>query len=299
MTTTGSATPEQWAIRISHILNAALGVEHFPIDIAQVAQELSRTLYPDDPISLIKGHALPSFEGALVRAPPGKKGWGILFSTSIASPGRINFTLAHEFGHYLLHRLDYPNGFRCSTQDMVRWDSEYARIEYQANVFASFLLMPLDDFRKQLPPSVAPDLDLLGACADRYGVSLTAAALKWLSFTSRRAVLVLSRDGFILWARSSNSALRTGAYIKTANRTPRPIPATSLAARRGNDRASAAEMELDEGVWFPREPCTELALISDRYDLTISLLHLGAAPTPDLPDEDDEGLHELRAPDWT
>ena len=130
------------------------GVEHFPIDVAEVAQELSHTLFPDDPVSLIKGDALPSFEGALVRAPPGKKGWGILFSTSIASPGRINFTLAHEFGHYLLHRLDYPNGFRCSAQDMVRWDSEYARIEHQANAFASFLLMPLDDFRKQLPPSV-------------------------------------------------------------------------------------------------------------------------------------------------
>ena len=162
MTMNSSVTPEQWAIRISHILNTALGVEHFPIDVGEAAQELSYTLFPNDPITLIKGDALPSFEGALVRAPPGKKGWGILFSTSIASPGRINFTLAHEFGHYLLHRLDYPNGFKCSTQDMVRWDSEYARIEHQANVFASFLLMPLDDFRKQLPPSVAPDLDLLG-----------------------------------------------------------------------------------------------------------------------------------------
>ena len=161
--------------------------------------------------------------------------------------------------------------------------------------------MPLDDFRKQLPPPVAPSLDLLGACANRYGVSLTAAALKWLSFTSRRAVLVLSREGFILWARSSNSALRTGAYIKTANRAPRPIPAMSLAARRVNDCASVAEMEFDEGVWFPSEACTELALSSDRYDLTISLLHLGAVATPNRNhlDEDDGGLQELRALDWT
>ena len=299
MTMTGSATPEQWAIRISHILNTALGGEHFPIDVAQVAQELSHALFPNDPIRLIKGDALASVEGALVRAPSGKKGWGILFNTSIASPGRINFTVAHEFGHYLLHRLDYPDGFRCSTQDMVRWDSEYARIEHQANVFASFLLMPLDDFRRQLPRSVAPDLDLLGTCADRYGVSLTAAALKWLSYTSRRAVLVVSRDGFILWARSSTSALRSGAFIRTVNRAPRPVPTLSLAARRATDAASTAAMEFDDGVWFPREACTELALFSDRYDLTISLLHLGAAPTPDHPDEDDDALQELQAPDWT
>ena len=75
MTMTGSATPEQWAIRISHILNTALEGEHFPIDVAQVAQELSHALFPNDPISLIKGDALASVEGALVRAPSGKKGW--------------------------------------------------------------------------------------------------------------------------------------------------------------------------------------------------------------------------------
>jgi len=149
---------------------------------------LSRQLYPDDPITRVTDDKLRSFEGALVRAPLGRKGWGILFNTDIVSSGRINFTLAHEFGHYLLHRTSYPEGFNCSTEDMVRWDTEYGRVERQANVFASYLLMPLDDFRRQLSPSAVPDLDALGAWADRYDVSLTAAALKWLSYTERRAV---------------------------------------------------------------------------------------------------------------
>ena len=84
----------------------------------------------------------------------------------------------------------------------------------------------------------------------------------------------------------------------------------SLAACRGNDRAPSAEMELDEGVWCPRELCTELAQIFDPHDTAITqlshsyhtaitLLHLGAAPTLDHPDEDDEGLHELWARNWT
>ena len=143
-------TPEGWAIRISRILNAALGKDHFPIEVAQVAKEISRQLYPDAPITRVTGDKLRSFEGALVRAPSGRKEWGILFNTNIASAGRINFTLAHEFGHYLLHRASYPEGFDCSTEDMVRWDTEYGRVEHQANVFASYLLMPLDDFRRQL-----------------------------------------------------------------------------------------------------------------------------------------------------
>ena len=157
-------TPEGWAIRISRILNAVLGVDHFPIGVAQVAKEISRQLYPDDPITRVTGDKLRSFEGALVRAPSGRKGWGILYNTDIASPGRINFTLAHEFGHYLLHRSSYPEGFNCSTEDMVRWDIEYGRVEHQANVFASYLLMPLDDFRRRLSPSTVPDLDALSDC---------------------------------------------------------------------------------------------------------------------------------------
>ena len=292
-------TPEGWAIRIGRILNAVLGEDHFPIEVAKVAKEISRQLYPDDPITRVTGDKLRSFEGALVRAPLGRKGWGILFNTDIASPGRINFTLAHEFGHYLLHRSSYPEGFNCSTEDMVRWDTEYGRVEHQANVFASYLLMPLDDFRRRLSPSTVPDLDALSDCADRYDVSLTAAALKWLSYTERRSVLVVSRDEFILWAWSSKAAYRTGAFFKTANRPPRPIPAVSLAAhgRKGEMRTAASEFE--EGIWFEREPCTELALFSDRYDFTISLLHLGAAPSQYEDDDDGSGLEELQGLDWT
>jgi Zn-dependent peptidase ImmA (M78 family) len=73
---------------------------------------------------------------------------GIFFNRGLASAGRISFTLAHELGHYLIHRVAYPNGFRCGDQDVVRWDSEYGQVEHQANVFAANLLMPLDDYRR-------------------------------------------------------------------------------------------------------------------------------------------------------
>src|SRR3546814_8565394 len=48
----------------------------------------------------------------------------------------------------------------------------------------------------------AIDLDVLGACADRYGVSMTSAILKWLELTPQRAVLVMSQNGIVQWARS-------------------------------------------------------------------------------------------------
>lgn len=293
------STPEGWANRINKILATVLGEDRFPVKVAEVATEISRSLFSDEPITRIKGDRLSSIEGALVRAPTGRRGWGILFNERIESSGRINFTLAHEFGHYLLHRMSYPDGFQCASEDMVRWGTEYGQVEQEANLFASYLLMPLDDFRRQIRPSTVPDMEALASCADRYEVSLTAAALKWLSYTRRRSVLVVSRDGYILWARSSQAAFRSGVYFKTVGQSPRPIPFESLAASGRGTGTATAMSEFQEGVWFEEEPCTEMALFSDRYDFTISLLHLGDTPPRYDSEDEDEGLKELGWLDWT
>jgi hypothetical protein len=92
---TSVPSPERWAIDISLVLNAVLGKDRFPVDVALVAKEYSAQRYPDDPVSLIIGRSLPGFDGALYRAPAGKKGWGIVYSSAISSQGRINFTLGH------------------------------------------------------------------------------------------------------------------------------------------------------------------------------------------------------------
>ena len=224
-------SPERWANDLSLILNAVLGPDRFPVNVPLVAKEFTANRYPDDPITLVKGDSLPGFDGALFRAPPGKKGWGIFYNSAITSAGRISFTLAHEFGHYLLHRLAHPNGFRCGEQDIVRWDSDYARLEQQANAFAANLLMPLDDFRRQIDARARADLDMISGCAERYRVSLIAAALRWLQYTNCRAVIVVSRDGYILWSRASEPALKSGAFFRTS-RGPIEVPAASLVARQ-------------------------------------------------------------------
>ncbi|MET4235188.1 hypothetical protein ABIA85_008496 [Bradyrhizobium sp. LA6.10] len=149
----------RWAIDISLVLNAVLGKDRFPVDVALVAREYSTQRYPDDSVSLVVGRSRPGFDGALYRAPAGKRGWGIFYNSAIASTGRINFTLGHEFGHYLIHRLAYPDGLQCGEQDVVRWDSEDGQIEHQANVFSAGLLTPLDDFRRQIPERDKVDLD--------------------------------------------------------------------------------------------------------------------------------------------
>ncbi len=268
-------TAERWAFEITHLLNAVMGAERFPVDIPMIAKEYSSTKWPDDPIISVKGDNLPKFDGALFKAPAGKKGWGIIYNNAMGSLGRINFTLAHEFGHYLLHRLAYPDGFYCS-QEQVAWDSEHGQIEHQANVFAANFLMPLDDFRRQIPERAKVDLDMISHCADRYRVSLIAAILRWLHYTSKRAILVVSRDGYVLWARSSEPAHKTGAYFRTSA-GPIEIPEASLAARQDLIVDGRRGIEHGAGVWL-REPTRELTIFSEQYDFVISLLLLEDAP---------------------
>ena len=265
-------SPQRWANDITIVLRTVFGADRFPVSVKDVAKEFSRQRYPDDPITVIRGDRLPGFEGALIPAPSGKKGWGIFYNEAVRSTGRINFTLGHEFGHYLLHRATYPRGFQCSSEDMASWDSEYGQLEQQANAFAASLLMPLDDFRYQVNPRDRPSLDHLGACADRYGVSLIATTLRWLQFTERCSMLVISREGFILWSSSSESALKSGLYYKTRNQPPVEIPSLSLPAQQSLNVGQTDEAEHDHDVWLSR-PCKEYAFLSEQYDFAISVLH--------------------------
>jgi hypothetical protein len=181
-------------------------------------------------------------------------------------------TGAPEFGHYLIHREAYPEGIRCGEQDVVRWDSAYGQIEHQANLFSAGLLMPLDDFRRQIPEDRRVDLNMISHCACRYRVSLIAAVLRWLQYTPCRAVLVVSRDGFILWSRASNAALRTGSFFRTSG-SPVAIPAGSLVGRQDMIVDGHVGVELAGGVWFP-EPVREMTIFAEQYDFAVTLLLL-------------------------
>jgi hypothetical protein len=295
---TSTFSPERWAFEITHVLNTALGPEHFPIDVPLVAKEYSAQKFPDDPVVRIVGDDLPGFDGALFPAPSGKKGWGIFYNNRIQSVGRMNFTLAHELGHYLVHRLIYPEGIRCGEQDTVRWDSEYGQVEHQANLFAANLLMPFDDYRRQIPVQAKIDLDQLSHCADRYRVSLIAATLRWLSYTQKRAVLVVSREGFILWSRPSEAALKTRAFFRTSQ-GPIEIPQASAPVKTSLLADGRATIEHGAGVWF-REPVKEMTVVAEQYDFAVSILLLNDKPPAfELDEEREADVYDRFVPSAT
>ncbi|MEC9358631.1 MAG: ImmA/IrrE family metallo-endopeptidase [Pseudomonadota bacterium] len=260
------------ANRLSAMLNAVLrtDAERFPVNVEALALEYSMQCFPEAPITKIEGAELPGFEGML--APnSAKTKWRIVYNNHGRSSGRIRFTLAHEFGHYLLHRSQQQE-FTCSELDMHDWDSKERALESDADTFASYLLMPLDDFRRQVNDSPI-SFDVLSHCATRYGVSLTAAALKWIEIAPRRAILVASRDDHLLWARSNAGAFRSGRYFATRKRTIQVPAGSSLHSQYA---ALPDVHSVPARMWFPAEPIdmlmTEMRFVIDHYDYTLGLL---------------------------
>lgn len=264
--------PKRWAGRVNSILRATLGPDRFPIDVPLVAREVSRALFPSDPVTHVVGAPLPGFEGALYPPEIGGRGWSIVYNSDIRSPGRVNFTLGHELGHYFVHRRSLPEGLYCSTEKTAGWDSLEGRIEREANEFAAHLLMPLDDFRLQIAEKAKPGFAGLSLCAGRYSVSLLAAGLQWLSYTRQRALIVVSRDGYILWSWSSESARKAGNIIRTSG-SPVELPIGSIAAICNQSSSGQSFAQCRAGMWFP-EPVDEQLIVSDNYDFKISLLTL-------------------------
>lgn len=253
-------SPMAEANRISKMLNVAFpGEGRFPVDVAAVAIELCRERYASEPITEIKPFDMDGFEGMLSRHPSGKK-WKIVYNSKIESKGRIRFTLAHEFGHYVLHR-ELRSQFQCTQKDMHEWDLGLRSIEAEADLFASYLLMPLDDFRCQLEGH-QPSIELIRHCSSRYGVSLMAAALKWTEIAPKRVVVLAVRDGFVLWARSSKSAYASGAVLaskRTLIEVPERSVLNSVTALSGPQTATQKA-----SLWFEGEP-TGVDLIEHAY----------------------------------
>ncbi|WP_079388624.1 ImmA/IrrE family metallo-endopeptidase [Pseudomonas aeruginosa] len=270
-----TSSPKSEAIRISRVLQEVLGLDRFPVNVRELVLEWSLQTCPDQPIKDIKSVPLPSFEGMLVQSPNGD-GWVIGVNEDVESEGRIRFTIAHEFGHYMLHR-ERQERFTCSNQDMHYWDSHGRAMEVEADTFASYLLMPLDDFRAQVDGQRF-SMDLLRHCADRYGVSVTAAALKWREVAPGRVIVLSVKDGFLDWSCSNERAFRSGAYFATRKETIE-LPAESILnhAARSADGQSGV---VPASVWLPREN-TELeieehafVIEGDEYNYTLGVLIL-------------------------
>lgn len=277
-------SPKREAIQLVTLWRAVKG-DVFPVNAGALALNWSQQTAPSDPIGDLEAQELNGFEGGLFWLPT-RKVWALLYQRHDNLPGRTNYTIAHEFGHYVLHRKQ-QQAFQCSQDSTLGVGAK--ALEREADTFASYLLMPIDDFRAQVA-SQRVTLDVLSACASRYGVSMTAAILKWVEFTDEPVAVVKSSEGMVDWWRASSSAKN---HCYSSLRRGMELPASSLAAKPAIAISPAdyrVGIDHPPGIWFSHVPTREMVISSDRYDMTISVLVLdgrfGAQSLDEEPDQD-------------
>ena len=127
-----------------------------PVNIERLIRELN--------INIVKEDMEYGMSGYIEKRADGWK-IGINKYDSLA---RKRFTLAHELGHYILHR-DRIIDTRHEDYILLR-DNEFTPIEREANEFAAELLMPEKHFREYIQKGITKFKDL----ADKFDVSVSA-----------------------------------------------------------------------------------------------------------------------------
>lgn len=271
--------PKACAIRITKLLQEfqkITGESFYPLDMHKVVKDISLQFFPDAPIKNIIGGNFSSNIDGMLKYIPDEDEWGIIYNKN-RSEGRINFTLAHELGHHLIHRPKLQQDvFECKREDMFAADEMHGIIEKEANEFASYLLMPRNDFETILADKEIT-LHLLQEIADHFKVSLTAAILKWLSFTSKRAMIVVGVEGFIDWVWSSDPLRKSGVYLQPKKEAIE-LPTQSLAVQYDEAFDNESGIMHKAGIWPFNEDVREMTIVADSYDMTITLLMFSDDP---------------------
>ena len=199
----------------------------------------------------------------------------IRVSDAIAQRGRRQFSVAHEIGHWVLHKNRSQMSACTSEQMLASYTGSPPELE--ANVFAANLLMPSVPFVAR-SKGHRPSWSLLGNVGDAFGVSLTAAAVRYVELTNDYCALVVCRDGRIKWWRVSGRMQDRKAWMDAGS----AVPGDSVAAdcfRGVTPTKRSDEVPLDS--WFskiegfyPDQHVVEEVRPMPKYRQVMSLLSL-------------------------
>jgi len=123
----------------------------------------------------------------------------ILVNSNIPNRHRKRFTAAHEIGHVHLHiQTNIQSQFECTSDDISSGENNNKKLEKEANVFASSLLMPASTVS---PIVRRNDLTwpLIQKIASKCDVSLEAAARRSIALSDEACCLIVHKN-FDMWS---------------------------------------------------------------------------------------------------
>ncbi len=240
-------------------------------------------------IEVITEHDSASIEGMLVI----KDGRGAVSLRRGMRPGRWNFTLAHEIGHYVIpnHRFQSTK-FQCAKSDFSRergggnWEKRPMpeRIEVEANEFAAALLVPMPEFnieRRRL--GVGCDIEHVRKLAEGFGVSQEVMAKVYVTNADEPVAIVTSHNGVV------KRVIPQTGFPYLGLRGGVPLPAASLTrsfSMTGNNPISSL-VEVPTHAWLEKRGDVvalheQVFVQEDGYVMTLLVADI------ETPDEDDD-----------
>lgn len=192
---------------------------------------------------------LDNADGKIIR---GKTRTIIKVNSSIPYPSRIRFTIAHELGHYFLHdKLEVHND-NANTLSWFNIESQMKRglQEFEANDFASELLMPENVFRrfiegKPFGPNLIKEL------SERFNTSLTSVVYRMLTLDIAPLLVVFISDGIVRYWRKSPDLK---SWVNEITKLPPPEDSVAMEyieadydfVYTGSEKAQ----EISRSTWF-------------------------------------------------
>ncbi|MBW8016141.1 MAG: ImmA/IrrE family metallo-endopeptidase [Planctomycetes bacterium] len=220
---------------------------------------------------LVKEGPLQGMDARLIRK--GNKGL-IRVKDDIPEYGRKRFAIAHELGHWELHK-DISQLFTCTEKDfMAKYKGSIEEIE--ANYFAVSLLMPENHFKTRsqgLPMSLGTVKEL----ADYFITSLTATARRYTELSEDYCAIVCSEGGQIKWFQASDNFMSC-FWISPGRKLNKNTIAGELFS---HDGACLTKPEkIDILAWSEKNDCKgqnefiEESIYMPKYQQVFSLLYL-------------------------
>lgn len=176
----------------------------------EFARQLTSNTLPIDPLTICRELGIDVIEyksikndGYLIYVD-GKK--YIFVNSLVSNQHRRKFIVSHELGHFLMHRDQI---YSCSKIDEVSSSNINSTIqEFEANTFASELLLPKEHLVKKLPTRTMKFCDI-SKIADFFDVSMTFAAMKCVqNSNTENEILLCYEKQKLKWYTSAKKSVQ-------------------------------------------------------------------------------------------
>lgn len=256
---------------------------------ARTAQKLLQECGLDDVTDIDLGDLL-AYRGALLvegkmhnadgRIIHGKKRSIIKVNSEIPYPGRKRFTIAHELGHFEMHR-DYPIH---NDSESLDWFSETLHKmkngyqELEANEFASELLMPAELFKSETRyKKFTPDL--LRSLAERFQTSITSVVFKCVELDIHPICVAFISNGVVqYWKKSEGFKF----WVTDRNKMPPPDDSVAMeyieAGYEPVYSKEESQQAISKSTWLEipdndeDEPFYEYCIPTKQYKTVLSII---------------------------